>query len=50
MIGVLIAAGLVFYAVMYSGIRAMRGDPITTLDALLGRDTTETGKPPTETT
>lgn len=46
MIGVLIGAGLIFYAVLYSGVRSLRNDPITTLDALMGRDPRRSGTSP----
>lgn len=36
MVGFVVVVGIVFYGVMYSGLRSLAGDPITTLEALTG--------------
>lgn len=37
MVGVLIVVGIVFYAVMYSGLKTLGGEPIGIAEALTGR-------------
>lgn len=37
MIGVLIVSGIIFYAVLYSGVQDLQGTPISVLDALTGK-------------
>jgi hypothetical protein len=47
MIGFVVVVGIVFYGVLYSGLRDLSSDPISTLDALRGKMTTT--KPPAST-
>ena len=44
MIGVLIVAGIIFYGLLYSGLKDLGGEKISTLDALLGRGAASTDK------
>lgn len=37
MVGVLIGAGIIFYAVLYSGLADLHGNPVGILDSLLGK-------------
>lgn len=46
MIGVLIVAGIIFYAVMYSGVQDLKGNPTSILEALTGKGQGASGKAP----
>lgn len=50
MIGTLIVAGIIFYAVLYSGVENLQGRPTTVLQALMGDGLTAAGSGGTKAT